>query len=82
MKKALLTKFSAIVLIILVVLSMTACKPEEIDYLIMKTAIGNSAYYPNIGLVVDINPIDIDYDDLADSEKAVHDECFKTVRLN
>lgn len=25
---------------------------------------------------------DIDYDDLADSEKAVHDECFKTVRLN
>jgi len=63
MKKGLLNKFSAIMLIALVMLSMTACKPEDIDYLIMKTAAGNSAYTEGFGLTIDINPIEIPYKD-------------------
>lgn len=63
MKKGLFNKISAIVLVIIVMLSMTACKPEEIDYLIMKTAVGNSPYTEGFGLKVDINPIEISYSD-------------------
>ena len=61
MKKGLFNKISAIVLVIIVMLSMTACKPEEIDYLIMKTAVGNSPYTEGFGLKIDINPIEISY---------------------
>lgn len=63
MKKGLLKKISAIMLIVLVMFSMTACKPEDIDYLIMKTAAGNSPYTEGFGLTVDINPIEIPYHD-------------------